>query len=63
MGGNTGTNADSINNTGRGVKTALISVPLRYMHTGCEVISVEDLENTAKILAEYLLKKESEYSA
>ncbi len=63
MGGGTGTNADSINNTGRGIKTALISVPLRYMHTGCEVISVSDLENAAALLAEYLLKKESEYCA
>ena len=63
LGGNTGTNADSINNTGCGVKTALISIPLRYMHTGCEVISVSDTENAAKILAEYLLKKESECNA
>ena len=63
MGGSTGTNADSINNTGRGIKTALVSIPLRYMHTGCEVASVSDLENAAKLLAEYLLKKEGEYCA
>ena len=63
MGGRTGTNADSINNTGYGIKTALISVPLRYMHTGCEVISVNDIENSAKLLAEYILKKESENNA
>lgn len=60
MGGRTGTNADSINNTGKGVKTALLSVPLRYMHTGIEVINTEDIENTAKLIAEYLLKKEAE---
>ena len=63
MGGRTGTNADSINNTGRGVKTALLSVPLRYMHTGCEVISVDDIENTAKLLAEFLIKKDGECNA
>lgn len=63
MGGRTGTNADSINNTGRGIKTALISVPLRYMHTGCEVISVDDIENAAKLLAEFLLKKDGECNA
>ena len=63
MGGRTGTNADSINNTGRGVKTALLSVPLRYMHTGCEVISVEDMENSAKLLAEFILKKDGECNA
>ena len=63
MGGRTGTNADSINNTGCGIKTALLSVPLRYMHTGCEVISVDDIENTAKLLAEFLLKKDGECNA
>ena len=63
MGGRTGTNADSINNTGRGVKTALLSVPLRYMHTGCEVISIDDIENTAKLLAEFLIKKDGECNA
>lgn len=63
MGGRTGTNADSINNTGCGVRTALLSVPLRYMHTGCEVISVDDIENTAKLLAEFLIKKDGECNA
>ncbi len=63
MGGRTGTNADSINNTGKGVKTALISVPLRYMHTGIEVINLDDIENSAELIAEYLLKKEAECNA
>lgn len=63
MGGRTGTNADSINNTGKGVKTALLSVPLRYMHTGIEVINIDDIENTAKLIAEYILKKEAECNA
>ncbi len=63
MGGRTGTNADSINNTGKGVKTALLSVPLRYMHTGIEVINIDDIEYTAKLIAEYLLKKEAECRA
>ncbi len=63
MGGRTGTNADSINITGCGVKTALLSVPLRYMHTGNEIINLGDIENTAKLIAEYLLKKEAEYNA
>ena len=63
MGGRTGTNADSINNTGCGIKTALLSVPLRYMHTGCEVISIDDIENSAKLLAEFLIKKDGECNA
>ena len=63
MGGRTGTNADSINNTGKGVRTALISVPLRYMHTGIEVINLDDIESSAELIAEYLLKKEAECNA
>lgn len=63
MSGRTGTNADSINITGSGVKTALLSLPLRYMHTAGEVINVGDIENTAKLIAAYLLKKEAENNA
>ncbi len=63
MGGRTGTNADSINITGKGVKTTVLSIPLRYMHTGSEIISLADIENTAKLIAAYLLKKEDEANA
>ncbi len=63
MGGRTGTNADSINISGVGVKTALLSVPLRYMHTGNEIINIHDIENTARLIAEYLIKKDGEYNA
>ena len=63
MGGRTGTNADSISVAGKGVKTALLSVPLRYMHTGCEIININDIENSAKIIAAYLLEKEGQCDA
>ena len=59
----TGTNADSITVSGKGVKTALLSIPLRYMHTANEVICVRDVEKTARLIAAYLLKKESEFNA
>lgn len=63
MSGRTGTNADSINVTGSGVKTALLSLPLRYMHTGVEIVNLDDIENTARLIAAYLMKKEAEYNA
>lgn len=63
MGGRTGTNADSVSITGCGVKTVLLSVPLRYMHTANEVINIQDIDNTAKLIAEFLLAKEAEFSA
>ena len=49
--GNSGTNAAVIQVTREGVATALFSLPLRYMHTPVEVISLTDAENTAKLLA------------
>lgn len=53
--GTTGTNADSITVTKCGVKSAVISIPQRYMHTPNEVISIADVENTAKLIAEYII--------
>lgn len=52
----TGTNADHIALSKGGIKTGLVSIPLRNMHTGVEVISVNDVENCAKLIAEYILR-------
>ena len=49
--GHSGTNAEVIQVTREGVATALFSLPLRYMHTPVEVVSLTDAENTAKLLA------------
>lgn len=54
MGGETGTNADGIAVSRAGVHTAMVSIPLRYMHTPVEVIDVQDVEYTARLLAEYV---------
>lgn len=63
MSGRTGTNADNINISRGGVRTALLSIPLRHMHTAVEVIDVRDVEYTAELIAAYVLKKEAEYYA
>ena len=63
MSGRTGTNADQINISRGGVKTALLSIPLRYMHTQVEVIDTKDVEYTAELIAAYILKKEAELDA
>ncbi len=57
MGGKTGTNCDQIQVAGKGVKTALLSVPLRNMHTAAEVCDLEDIENTAILMAEYIVER------
>ncbi len=63
MNSRTGTNADSITISGKGVRTSLISIPLRYMHTANEVICFDDIEKTARLIAEYLIEKENETDA
>ena len=52
--GITGTNADHISVSKSGVKTALVSIPQKYMHTPAEVIDTDDVENTARLIAEYI---------
>ncbi len=52
----TGTDANFIQLTRSGVATGLVSVPNRYMHTPVEMISMKDLENTARLLAEFVRK-------
>ncbi|MGX8702736.1 M20/M25/M40 family metallo-hydrolase [Caproiciproducens sp.] len=54
MGGSTGTNSDEIAASRRGVKSELVSIPLRYMHTPVEVVDLTDLEDTARLIAEYI---------
>lgn len=52
--GNTYTDADKLHVTGTGVVTALLSLPLRYMHSPSEVCSLRDVENAIDLLAEFL---------
>lgn len=55
MGGKTSTNADVISVTKSGIKTGLISIPLRNMHTDCEVLNLDDIESVCDILEHYVL--------
>lgn len=48
----TGTDANAIQISRAGVATALVSIPNRYMHSPCEVVSISDLENAAKLIAQ-----------
>lgn len=63
MSGRTGTNADHITISKGGVKTALLSIPLRNMHTPVEVVSLCDIDNTARLIASFVLEMDGEYDA
>jgi putative aminopeptidase FrvX len=54
MSSQTGTNSDVISVSREGVKTGLVSIPLRYMHTAAEVVATEDIEATAQLLAQFV---------
>ncbi len=62
-GGHTGTNADEISLTQSGIRTALISIPEKYMHSPVEVIDITDVENTAKLIAAYVKERAGEVNA
>lgn len=49
-----GNDANAIQVSRGGVATASIGIPNRYMHTQSEVCSLKDLENSAKLLAEFI---------
>jgi endoglucanase len=50
----TGTDANVIQMTRSGVAAGLVSIPNRYMHTPVEMVHLEDLDNSAKLLAAYI---------
>ncbi|HWK11733.1 MAG TPA: M20/M25/M40 family metallo-hydrolase, partial [Vicinamibacterales bacterium] len=52
VGRDTSTNADAIHIAREGVATALVSVPNRYMHSPNEMVSLDDVDKTATLLAE-----------
>lgn len=49
--GASGTDAWAIQVAREGIPTALLSLPLRYMHTSVETISVQDIERTGRLMA------------
>ena len=53
-GGNTGTDAWEIQVVREGVPTGLLSIPLKYMHTPVETISVSDAEAVRDLLVAFI---------
>lgn len=48
-----GTDAWAIQVSREGIPCALLSIPLRYMHSTVEMLSLEDLNNTGRLLASF----------
>ena len=60
IGRGTGTDANAIQLSRDGVAAGLVSVPNRYMHSAVEMVSLEDLDQCAELLAEFAVRLESD---
>jgi endoglucanase len=54
--GGTGTDANAIQITREGIPTALLSLPLRNMHTPIETLAVKDLVRAGRLLAQFIAR-------
>ncbi len=52
--GHSGTNAEEIQVSRMGVATALVSLPVRYMHSPVESLLPEDMESVRKLVVEFI---------
>jgi putative aminopeptidase FrvX len=58
----TGTDTDAFAYSNEGVASALISLPLKYMHTTVETAHKEDIENVIKLIYEFILHLPNDHS-
>jgi endoglucanase len=59
-GSSTRTDADSIHMSRTGVPTAVVSIPLRYMHSPVELVELGDVEATIEVIAAMALRLEAD---
>jgi endoglucanase len=59
-GSSTRTDADSIHLSRTGVATAVVSIPLRYMHSPVELVELGDVEATIAVIAAMALRLEAD---
>jgi putative aminopeptidase FrvX len=52
----TGTDTDAFAYSNEGVASALISLPLKYMHTTVETVHKDDIENVIDLMYEFLIQ-------
>lgn len=55
-----GTDADSIYTSRAGVATAIVSIPDRYMHSPNQMVSEDDVEAAAELIAEFVVRLDAD---
>jgi putative aminopeptidase FrvX len=58
----TGTDADAVHISRGGVPTALVSIPIRYMHSPVELVQLDDVHACARLIAAAALRLDGETS-
>jgi putative aminopeptidase FrvX len=58
----TGTDADAVHISRSGVPTALVSIPIRYMHSPVELVQLDDVHACARLIAAAALRLDRETS-
>jgi putative aminopeptidase FrvX len=58
----TGTDADAVHLSRGGVPTALVSIPIRYMHSPVELVALDDVHACARLIAATALRLDAETS-
>jgi endoglucanase len=58
LGRTTGTDADAVNVARGGIPTGLVSVPIRYMHSPVELVSMGDIAAAARLIAAFARRLE-----
>jgi putative aminopeptidase FrvX len=58
----TSTDADSIHASRTGVPTAVVSIPLRYMHSPVEMVQLSDVEDVIAVITALALRLEADQS-
>jgi putative aminopeptidase FrvX len=58
----TGTDADAVHISRAGVPTALVSIPIRYMHSPVELVQLDDVHASARLIAAAALALDEETS-
>lgn len=63
MATHSGTDAYGMQVVAEGIPTLVIGIPLRYMHTPVEIINLNDVNRTGRLLAEFIATLEQDFIA
>jgi endoglucanase len=56
-----GTDAVGIQVVAEGIPTMVLSMPIRYMHTPVEVVSMKDIARTGHLMAQFIAELSADY--